>query len=208
MTVRYATLPSAAIHNLCDPMWLPEISLHWYTYSPKYDWHSSHYDALRILMRQTYVNEFNKANGHYDKLEQQYVESGCQFRNPILITAGRPIKRRTKELPGPTRYMCEWLGGSRLMIAQGCYHNIECIINDPDDVTTHKAIRNEMELVSYFQDKPEVIKWHADRGWVDLNVKSFSHMDDEYTMSDQVKTRQAVLAVVKDTVRDWLKEND
>jgi len=109
------------------------------------------------------VDDLNKENGFYIKLEKSILKEG--FRNPILVDAGScRLMRKGIENPRLPIEMqqdhkkiltCNYSGGSRLMIAQKLNLEIPCIISDfinrfPD----FKLLETEQDIISCCIDQP------------------------------------------------------
>lgn len=122
----------------------------------------------------------NKVRGFYQKLERSILCEG--FRNPVLITAGEPLRYRHlikqfENLLGSNKR--EWLiaeylaGGSRIYIAQKHNLNIPCIVKDQvGRFSDCPLIRTERQMLSYFKDRPAKINFNLSYGgnvlWNDL----------------------------------------
>lgn len=203
MSVQFAILASSHIFNLTSPRYLPEISLNW---GGKRPWLDPYYEPLRDIMEQIYVEEFDRANGHFQKLEESIRHEG--IRNPIMVTYGGLLKRKECEVPVAYKggYVSEWLGGSRLMIAAKLGLTVPCIINDLTDSLPYERLVCIHDIAAKFQDMPQIIQYNGRD--VYINNLPFYHMNDGYNMREQVATRRSVLEKVKEGVSKWMMTCD
>lgn len=203
--IKYAHLNPSEIFNLCDPAYLPEITREW---QGLYPWWSPRYDAVRELMRLTYVREFDEANGHYQNLLDSIQAEG--IRNPVCVNVGFLLVRAVEELPphhrDPIPAVCEYVGGSRLMIAQRLGLMVPCIVNDPYNCTEGEVLRNAGDIVRKFADAPRTCVIDRSRAYV--NHLPYTHMHDGYTLAEQSQVRARVVDAVRAAVTDWLAEHD
>lgn len=99
------------------------------------DWSDLGRSKREIIMKE-YEEGLDAICGHYKKLEDSILKDG--FRNPIIITCGRPKKRVMENLPPEMRELPPrdlllletTMGGSRLHVAQKHNMKIPCIVND------------------------------------------------------------------------------
>jgi len=162
------------------------------------DWSDEGRDAREHIMRE-YEEGLNKICGHYDKLENSVLTEG--FRNSLIITCGKPMKRQIKHLPPEILRLPEeqWLllegvtGGSRLWVAQKHGIKVPCIIND----TTGKfkdgiQLANASQIIACcFKDKPKVHSMDDYRGFSVSydNRQRAHHMEKHWSEEIIVKQR-------------------
>lgn len=103
----------------------------------------------------------------YINLEQSIIESG--FLNPILVVSGELSRNDWLSIPEYGRNLgliCNYIGGSRLFIAQKYDFDIPCIISDLNGKWSHlKNLYHTSELYDYFYDRPDKFyytKWGLD----------------------------------------------
>lgn len=200
----YAELPAREVFNLCDPAYLPEVSRKWQGNEP---WHSTKYDALRGIMHRIYVDGFDRENGHYKHLRDSIQAEG--FRNPIICNAGWLQSRDAAELPPHVSRetpVCEYVGGSRLLIAQDMGLTVPCIINDQTGTIEGRTLHNAGDVARCFTDIPRTCMIHD--GKLYCNHLPYTHMEPNYTLAEQVQVRRRVVAKVKDAVATWLANHD
>lgn len=198
MQVRFATLDSHAIFNLTSPRFLPEISLYWQGKEP---WHADKYEPLRDLMERIYVDGFNEATGHYRRLEESIAAEG--IRNPIVVSRGGLQRRQPEEMPDGTNTVCEYIGGSRLWVAQRLGMDVPCIVND---YTQDGPSLSLNQILGMFHEQPRQIHREPD-GSVYLNDLPYHHLPGQ-TLADQSKIRRGIVARVQRAVDEWLTTND
>jgi hypothetical protein len=133
MTVRFVEIEAASVFNLTSPRYLPQLSLNWYG---RREWFNEKYEPVRDICEHGYIAAFNAHNGHYDRLTESVLREG--FRNPIMLTAGRLLRRKASELPpavlASPYVVCEYVGGSRLYVAAKLGLKVPAIINDMIDI--------------------------------------------------------------------------
>jgi hypothetical protein len=146
--IRYGIVPARLIYNLASPELVVKPS----------EWNNR---IDKQWVASVYVNRFNEEVGFYDKLEKSIVEEG--IRNPILVTAGSPRWRGLEEVDLEYRQnlsssewlFCEFLGGSRLYLAQKNNWLMPVIISDWTSKYSHfKQIHTREELATCFVDPP------------------------------------------------------
>ncbi|MDK1386370.1 hypothetical protein QN224_13220 [Sinorhizobium sp. 8-89] len=208
MTVRFAVLEPAAIFNLTSPRYLPEIAMRW---RGRRYWHDGFYEPLRDLMEETYVDGFNGASGHYDRLLESLSREG--FRNPVIVSAGSLQRRAVWEVPpqwrGPQLIACEYLGGSRLWAAQKLGLGVPCIVNDFAGVLAQaELLRTKADVLAKFQDRPGTVRFSG--SGVYINGLPFMHLPpaERYGMRGQCAIRRQVVHEVTVRVHEWLEAND
>lgn len=200
----YAELPAREVFNLCDPAYLPEVSREWQGNDP---WHSTKYDALRGIMRRMYVDGFDAENGHYQNLRDSILSEG--FRNPIICSAGWLQAREDWELPPHVSRdtpVCEYVGGSRLLVAQELDMIVPCIINDQTGQIDGYLCHGVGDVVRRFTDIPSTCM--INDGKLYCNHLPYTHMHDGYTLPEQVQVRRRVYTKVKEAVATWLANHD
>ena len=208
--VRYAIIDADHVFNLTSPRFLPEISLNWRGKKP---WHDLRYEPVRSLMERMYVDGFNDASGHFRHLERSLREEG--FRNPIMVSAGHLERRAMGELPPDIRgrrplLVSEYLGGSRLWVAQREAMKVPCIVNDyTGELPGTIALEGVDEVLSKFTDRPRSVsrnRW----GGIVLNDLPYVHLPEakRYDLATQSKIRREIIDGIKIAVADWLREHD
>lgn len=206
--VRYAVLPAEAVFNLASPRYLPEVFARW---SGAHDWHDARYEPLRDEIEAAYVDGFNEASKHYERLEASVLDEG--FRNPIVVSAGKLDRRNPKELPPDQRngeaVVCEYLGGSRLWVAKRHWLDVPCIVNDHANVLPEAEVLAGLgHVTAKFTDKPRAAKWS--RHGVYLNNLPYMHLPEgeRYGLAQQSRIRRGILEDVHEVVRRWLDAHD
>ena len=205
-TVKFITLPSTSIVNLCSPRLLPEVSLNWI--GKDYWWHRK-YEPVRDLMEQTFVSYLNQTTGHFDLLEASIKHQGV--RNPVVLSGGRLTIRQWQELHPSVQprirrlFICETSGGSRLYVAQKLGLSVPAIVNDfemllPDS----KAISS---LLSHFKDRPGTCRVHPD-GSVYVADVPMIHLARRTAPAYMLAVRKEAIKRVKDAVTDWIDRYD
>ncbi len=203
--VVFVNVPARIILNLTGPRYLPEISLCW---RGKRDWHDPFYEPLRDLMQRTYVDEFNYVNGHYCLLENDIIENGV--RNPVMLTTGGVRRRDKAEVP--PRWggwlISEYLGGSRIYIAQKHNLMIPAIVNDYAGLFLFaKKLNSARDVADCFESRPGIVTFSCAEGAY-VNDMPFTHMPDDYSLTKQVPIRAAIVCKVAEAVKNWLAEYD
>lgn len=211
-TVRYAVLPAARIFNLTSPRWLPEISRRWPGQHP---WHAPRYEPVRDMMESMYVDGFDRWSGHFELLEESVLEEG--FRNPIMVSAGTvdpgsPPGRSMEEVPPrwrtPELIVSEYLGGSRLWVAQRHALDVPCIVNDHTGVLAGDPSAVELSdmaaVLERFTDTPARRSWRP--SGVYLNNLPYMHIPEErrYNVRQQSIARRKIINDIRSAVAAWL----
>lgn len=157
------------------------------------------------LKRQLVIEEFeegmDKLCGHYEKLERSVLEEG--FRNPIIITCGKPQRRKLNQLPpeilskNPKDVLLleGTTGGSRLWVAQKYNINVPCIVNDFTGRFKHLTpLKTADEIKTYFKDTPRMLMLDANKGAVEAfdQNKVGHHLGIEWT-EDKVLPHRTVI---------------
>lgn len=209
VVVRFAVLPAERVFNLCSPRYLPEITKHW---PGKRPWWDAHYNAVRDLMERMYVDKFNGASRHYERLQQSVAAQG--FRNPIMVSAGGLQHRRQSELPPglwgrDDNIVCEYLGGSRLWVAQRLGLDIPCIVNDANGVVPDGEVLDSCaDIACKFVDLPARVR--LDERGAYVNDLPYTHLpeSERYGLAQQSKIRRSIIYSIAHAVRAWLEAND
>jgi len=175
MKIVYATLPGRDIYNGSSPEHLYVVVKR---YGDKY-W-TEEFAPLRAQVVKWFreLYEIN-TGGHYSKLRESVLEHG--FQNPIIVTAGKPLRRPAWQLPPswPQPYLCEANGGSRLALAQELDIDIPCIVNGnaPGEV-----LRDIEAVRSKFTDQTYNLTLHAQHGVLSTPAR-LSHLGN-YSMAE------------------------
>jgi hypothetical protein len=190
MKIIYATLPGRDIYNGTSPE-------HLYVVIQRFrdKWWTDECAQLRALVVKWFreLYEIN-TGGHYSKLRESVLEHG--FQNPIIVTAGEPLRRPAWQLPPtwPQAYLCEANGGSRLALAQELDMDIPCIINGD---APGEELRDLDDVRSKFTDKTYDLYRHEDQG-VLSTPRHLSHLG-RYTMAENQKA-------VRKTIKQLLEK--
>jgi len=157
--IYYAVLPSSIITNGVNPGYRHVSG----GMSPKQI-------AKREAVHQGYIDNLNRKNGFYRKLEQNILTHG--IKNPILIQAGYCNEIYKKYLPAEAQaddtkiLVCDRHGGSRLWVAKKHNMDIACIISDfvgRFENSGFEELFNVDQIIEKFVNKPDVIRIN-DRG--------------------------------------------
>lgn len=149
---------------------------------------------------QEFEDGINNICGHYSKLEESILEEG--FRNPLIITFGRPVRKDLKLLPPEMRNNNNLLlegttGGSRLWVAQKHKFKIPCFINDFTGTFNGKIKINTLEeALVHYKDKPANLFFDTKRGLIEGfdNKKVGHHLGPEW-QEDKLVVERAPLWV-------------
>lgn len=207
VTVRFVSVRADWITNLAGPRHLPEVFKAW---RGRHSWHDVRYEPLRDEIERVYVDGFNRATQHYERLEVDLRTNG--FRNPVMLSAGGLDRRDPREIPPGTErpvIACEYLGGSRVWVAQKHDMMVPAIVNDRANVFSDAlTVTSTADLLQHFTDKPRTAKLGPSGAYV-YNLP-YMHIprDERYTVSEQSHIRRKILVEVHRTVRDWLNEHD
>jgi hypothetical protein len=210
MPVRFAFLPAQAVFNLTSPRYLPEVSSDWRGSAP---WHSDRYEPLRDLIEQLYIGGFNAISGHYQRLEDSIRREG--IRNPIMVSAGGLERRRLDELPPSLGsvtdlFVSEYLGGSRLWVAQRLDIDVPCVINDyTGRLTVGDRLKTLEAVLATFVDRPRQATLRRD-GTVAINDLPYVHLPEgeRYSVEEQSRLRQGIIRRIRGEVDRWLEAHD
>lgn len=146
------------------------------------DWSEQGRENLKNINDEWY-ERYDAITGHYTKLEESILKEG--FRNPIVITCGKPYRRRMDFVDPHLRTKKDLLimegfdGGSRLWVAQKYNIPVPAIVNDRVGAfSNYPEIFNEKDLLQYYKDIPEYIDFSY-RG-VNCTKLQHAHLDNEY----------------------------
>lgn len=192
MKIIYATLRGRDIYNGSSPEHLHAVIQRF-----RDRWWTDEFKELRALVVKWFreLYEIN-TGGHYSKLRESVLEHG--FQNPIIVTAGKPLRRPAFMLPPhyPQSYLCEANGGSRLALAQELDMDIPCIINGD---APGEELSTMDDVLSKFTDKTYSLRLHDQQG-VLSTPRYLSHLG-KHSMGE---TRKAV----QKTIQQILKKLD
>jgi hypothetical protein len=195
--VIYKEIPARKIFNANDPALLNDVAVEY-----RDDWWNSEYDELRDNLRSWFIELFDASTGHYTRLRESIAREGIQ--DPIIITAGKPLRREPWMLPSDCGdYICESIGGSRLMIAQEMDAIIPCIVNDQIGIRG-KVLHSRLDVLGCFTSKTYVIEYGPP---VKAIPRKFSHMPDTYSFGEQQKCRRHAKKIMIQRAKDWSAKN-
>ena len=180
MKIVYAVLRGRDIYNGSSPEHLHRVVERY-----REQWWTDEFRPLRASVVRWFQELYEiNTGGHYSKLRASVLKHG--FQNPIIVTAGEPLRRPAWQLPPhwPQAYLCEANGGSRLALAQELDLTIPCIINGE---APGEELHNLEEVRSKFTDKTYTLRRHPQHGILSTPQK-LSHLGN-YPMSIN---RQAV----------------
>jgi hypothetical protein len=107
------------------------------------------------------IERLNEKNNFYNNLEESVLREG--FKNPILVNYHKCDPIMLKSLPKtiqntPKRFVvCDFLGGSRLYIAQKHNMDIPCIVSDWKGDFPGERCVHPRDIQSKFNDTVKVI---------------------------------------------------
>ena len=205
------------ILNLTHPGRLGPVIRNW---KGKRPWFDPHYDKLREAIEKTYVEGFDRLNGHYRKLTASIQRDG--MRNPVMLGTGGPHYLPRCQVPpvfldDPFVIMSEYLGGSRIYIAEKLeLKSIPAILNDHTNfmveagagVKLIRELKSKRDVVECFDQPPGIVEFNPERRGAYVNNMVYTHMSRGYNLAEQVRVRQAVLQEVYDVVANWLERHD
>jgi len=213
MAVRFLKLPAARVFNLTSPRWLPQLALAWYG---KRGWHNKRYEPVRDICEHTYIDAFNKHNGHYEKLAASIQRDG--IRNPVMLTTGPLLRRKMQELPPDVckdrnRVVCEYVGGSRLYVAASLGIDVPAIVNDQADLfpDAEEIPQGDTDaLLEKFKDHPRKILWRFNNT-VYANFLPYTHFaakDRALAEHEQSEFRRNVIKDILEKTQTWMARHD
>ena len=150
----------------------------------------------REKITEEYEAGLDKICGHYAKLEESVLKEG--FRTPLIVTFGKPHRKRTINLPPELRssdrlFVLEGVtGGSRLWVAQKHNIPVPCIVNDFTGIYIGTTpIVNTQQAATYFKEFGSNIRYDTIHGIVETfdNSKVGSHLGPEWSEDIIVKQR-------------------
>lgn len=168
--IRYTTIPSSRIVNLCGPEDQP------------YGWDP---DTIKERNRRTKirVTRTNNKEGFFTKLESSILEKG--FLNPILVTTGlftpayktadpdTASDRWFSKVPPDMRMdlpgliTCERIGGSRLWFAHKHNLDVPCLVNDFGNVFSDaEEIKTVEDAMAKFFSPPDTMYINESGLWI------------------------------------------
>jgi hypothetical protein len=211
IAVRTGRIDARRVFNLTAPRWLPEAAKLW---APAARWHSPRLDPLRDLLEETYIRAFDRRTRHYTRLTESIAADGVW--NPVMLTTGPLLRREEWELPNPVRFdparvVCEYVGGSRLLIAARLGLDVPAIINDRANVFPElKRLKTGSDVRPLFQDRPRRVVWRND-GTLFANFFDYGHYppdEREARRRAQIATRKEVIGECLAAVKKWRIENE
>ena len=115
----------------------------------------------RMLDTQAFVDERNKRDGFYNKLEANIIAYG--IRNPITVRSGWTFPRTLARMPTELRdniLICDEMGGSRLYAAQRLDIPIPIVVSDFDgEFADEELLETHEDIENKFKDKPKKIRF-------------------------------------------------
>lgn len=210
VTVRTGRIDARRVFNLTAPRWLPEAARLWASPAA---WHSPDLDLMRAGLEAVYIEGFDKRTGHYRRLEESIRRDGVW--NPVMLTTGRLFRRAELELPpavraDPDRVVCEYVGGSRLLIAARLGLEVPAIINDRAGVFPDwPVLPRGSDARPLFTDQPRRCVWMAD-GSLFANFFTYGHFpaeEREQRRRTQIETRREVIGECLAFVQQWRNDN-
>jgi hypothetical protein len=210
IAVRIGRLDARRVFNLTAPRWLPEARALW---ARPATWHRAENDPVRDLLEAAYIDGFNRRSGHYVRLEESIRRDGVW--NPVMLTTGGLLRRAELELPpavraDPARVVCEYVGGSRLLVAARLGLEVPVIVNDGANVFPNwSRIPRGADVKLFFKDKPRRAVWLAN-GALYVNFFEYGHFppgEREKRMREQIGMRKEIIGECLAVVRQWRLEN-
>lgn len=211
IAVRRVTVAARRVFNLTAPRWLPEAARAW---AGRAAWSSPQCAPVRDLLEATYIAGFNRASGHYARLEESIRRNGIW--NPVILTTGPLLRRAEDELPpevrqDPERVVCEYVGGSRLLVAAKLGVEVPAIVNDRANLFPDaEVIPPGADVHRFFRDKPRRVIWNPD-GSLYVNFFAYGHFppaEQEMRRRQQIALRRRVIADCIDAVVKWSREHE
>lgn len=210
VAVRTGRIAARRVFNLTAPRWLPQARALWACPAA---WHSPGLDLMRAGLEQVYIDAFNARTGHYRILEESIRRDGVW--NPVMVTTGRLFRRGEMELPPDVRadlrrVVCEYVGGSRLLIAARLGLDVPVIVNDRAGVFPElPVVPHGSDVRPLFTDQPRRVEWLRD-GSLFANFFTYGHFPieiREQRRREQIATRKEVIGECLAYVRTWRIEN-
>jgi len=211
IAVRKVRLDARRVFNLTAPRWLPEAARLWASPAA---WHDARLDPVRDALEAAYIDGFNRRSGHYVRLEESARRDGIW--NPVMLTTGRLLRRREDELPpavraDPARIVCEYVGGSRLLVAARLGLEVPAIVNDRANVFPDaELIPWGFDVGPLFRDKPRRVIWQRD-GSLFANFFAYGHFppeERERRQREQINMRKEVIGECLAVVKSWRLKNE
>lgn len=197
------------IFNLTSPRYLPEVSMRWNAHRP---WWDARYNAVRDLMERLYVDLFNQKTGHFDFIERDILANG--ILNPVMLSRGFLKQRSADEIPPQLRgrsdlLVSEYLGGSRIWVAQKHNLPVPAIVSDANDDLVGAVLSTAADVDSYFANRPAHTSFLHD-GSVTLAGLPYTHIPEaqRYTQRHQSDVRREVVHQIRVEIQQWLMKND
>lgn len=205
------TLDARSIFNLASPRYLPEIAKRW---DGRLPWWHERYELVRDLCECRYVELFNKRTGHYTRLEESIRREG--IKNPVMLSAGRLIRRQPLELPPELRertdnVVCEYMGGSRVYIAAKLGISVPAVVNDFTGVFAGQGKNVQRgEIARYFPDAPRTIRASNPDGSLYVNHLRYSHYPARSRLSTgaQSQIRRDIVETIRLEIAEWSRNNE
>ena len=193
MKVLYSRLSANDIFNGNDPGLLWNVAKEY-----RESWWGAEFDELRCLLRNTFVKEFDRLTGHYTNLRRSIEQQG--ITDPIVITSGTPLRRESWMVPENVKYLCESVGGSRLLIAQELDLDVPCIINDTAGVDGKPLLKSDVVAL--------LPNYRVDYGppCIARPIR-YSHMDHSYTFEEQQRCRRLAKSKQIQVWKMWKEQN-
>jgi hypothetical protein len=199
MAVRRVSLPARRVFNLTAPRWLPQARNAW-TDAGR-DWHGPGAEEARDLVEARYIAAFNRLTGHYRLLEESIRAGGVY--NPVMLTTGPLLRRDPMELPpavrtDPERIVCEYVGGSRLLIAARLGLDVPAIVNDGANLFPEapQIKFGDPHVNALFRDQPRKVLWNYKNGSLYVNFFEYGHFPKRERVgrrAQQIQIRRKII---------------
>lgn len=124
------------------------------------------------------IKKLNNQNNFYVKLEASVLQHG--ILNPILVNAGFVEDHYWESLPSSIKskgkdnlLICNYIGCSRLYVAQRHGLSVPCIVSDFVDMFNkdYELLTNNEDIMAKFTTPPAYIEWHKNG----LRTSSLEH---------------------------------
>lgn len=210
IAVRIGRLDARRVFNLTAPRWLPEARRLW---ARPATWHEARFDPVRDLLEAAYIDGFNRRSGHYARLEESVRRDGVW--NPVMLTTGGLLRRNEWELPPAVRFdrervVCEYVGGSRLLVAARLGLEVPVVVNDGANLfKSWSRIPLGAHVAPFFKDKPRRVVWLAN-GSLYVNFFDYGHFppgEREQRRREQISMRKEIIGECLAVVNKWRIEN-